>query len=231
MYILSTLLPTVAPLSSSKFTWTSTSELDAALRSQNPNATRVFECTASVKGCFCCCMPTSRSWQNMVLKWGEDEVLNFSYRPQLWTYCRKKSRTVDIFVPQRCDSIGSVIYGESFVSDAVIIDHISRSVFFTSWMDPIEEISRTLPRLMIKDKQGNEVAIAQAIKGIGRFYTDFELIFSPFNIIESASIKAILAVAFNMWVITRKESIVRELYIFLLMLLCFLVSIFTYVFV
>ncbi|CAL8116541.1 unnamed protein product [Orchesella dallaii] len=196
-----------------KITLTSTNELDAALRLQNPNATRVLECTSTVKGCFCCCTPTSLSLQNMVLKWGEDEVLSFTYRPQIWICRGIKSQTADVFVPQRGESIGSVAYGPSFTSDTVIIDHISQSIFIASMMKPNMETSKPLPGFQIKDKHGNQVATAQTTRAFtyrGEIrYTDFEMIFSPVTIIESASAKAVLIVAFTMWVIAIKEEDAR----------------------
>ncbi|CAL8110015.1 unnamed protein product [Orchesella dallaii] len=183
--------------------------IDGDLPSQNAIPWK-FKYTSTECGCFCCCMPISRSWQKMTMKLGDQDLLWFTYRPQLWTFCRKKPRTVEIFAPRRSESIGSVTYGKSFADKTIIIDRISRSIFLTAKMESAYGNVLKFPRIMIRDNLGMPIAVGQATAGISTNgatrYTDYGLMFSPLALNESASAKAVIAVAFAMWDITIREA-------------------------
>ncbi|CAL8091266.1 unnamed protein product [Orchesella dallaii] len=90
---------------------------------------------SSDMGCFCCFMPASWSWQTITLKQGEQEVLNFIYRPQIWNCFTTKEQIVDIYVPQRNERVGWIKYTGSLEDGAVMADCISKSVFLAKGID------------------------------------------------------------------------------------------------
>ncbi|ODM93869.1 hypothetical protein Ocin01_12813 [Orchesella cincta] len=148
-------------------------------------------------GCFCCFMPASWSWQTITLNLGEQEVLNFIYRPQIWSCFGTKDRIVDIYVPQRNERIGLLKYKGNLDDGTIITDAISRSLFLAAKI-----ADHPTPGFKITDNIGIPVAVAQASRGL-RYrgittWTDFELQYAPLAANMPASSKAILAVGFLM---------------------------------
>jgi len=195
------------------------------LVSGNSNESKL-ECTPSKPGCYCCCLPSFLSLQNLSLKQSQEEVLSFTFRPELWwTFCRRKIKKVHIFAPQLGNSIGSVSYGKAFGGKGVIVDRISRSLFLIVKMKSTYNSNNVeLPRMMIKDLEGNRMAIAKATECVVKNvietrYTKFVMTFSPLAQSEMASAKAVMTVAFAMWAMTRREGAYRRYLAFVLPLL------------
>ncbi|ODM95079.1 hypothetical protein Ocin01_11606 [Orchesella cincta] len=112
-------------------------------------------------GCFCCFMPASWSWQTITLNLGEQEVLNFIYRPQIWSCFGTKDRIVDIYVPQRNERIGLLKYKGNLDDGTIITDGISRSLFLAAKI-----ADHPTPGFKITDNIGIPVAVAQASRGL-----------------------------------------------------------------
>ncbi|CAL8110016.1 unnamed protein product [Orchesella dallaii] len=178
-------------------------------------------------GCFFCFLPDCLlGFQRMTLKHGNEDVLSFFYRPRVWSSCQRKHLRVEIYVPQELESIGTVIFGKTKKDKTVIIDRVSQSVFYAveSTCDVMDGLK--LPRLLIENNLGTPVAGAEACTCTGalrststdvRDFTDYDLLFSPHDAsIHSASARAVLTVGIALWVLERRESSGRGLWIFFL---------------